>query len=211
MSPTGVHILVRIVEAGIEAFAQEGAAASTLEIARKAGVAESTIFRRFQTKDNFFQECFRTATSRSLDPVRFRALLHPETRAGKHEFSQTVQAALREWYLNMLTTDARLVLFTSLSRSRQWYALGAKRVTQIAAILAERIAQERHRRRTQGADAKMAAANIITNLLYRRSISTSSQKRDEQIVESCIRQWMFGLFPAMTEMPYHQASEQHGG
>ncbi len=42
---------VRILEAAIEIFAEKGfAAASTSEIAQKAGVAEGTIFRHYKTK-----------------------------------------------------------------------------------------------------------------------------------------------------------------
>src|SRR5215469_14329301 len=142
MSPIGVSTLVRVLEAGIEIFAQDGPfAAGTLDIAEKAGVAESTIFRRFETKDNLFRECFRTAIARSLDPAQFRALISPE-RADAEGFAKTVQLAMQRWYASMPVNAARLVLFTSLSNSSEWRALGSERINQIIAILAERIEAE---------------------------------------------------------------------
>lgn len=192
--------LLRIVEAGIELFAQNGpSAAGTLEIAEKAGVAECTIFRRFESKDNLVQECIRTSVGRSLDPSHFRDLIHAETADVGHSFASAVQAAVRRWYSSMSVTAARLVLFTSLSSSKRWRNLGTERVNQIIAMLAERIEQEGRRRRTRNLDAKAAATTLITTLLYRKSTSTSTHERNVTTADTCIRQWLLGLFPQATE------------
>ncbi|MFP8466375.1 TetR/AcrR family transcriptional regulator [Klebsiella grimontii] len=49
-----------LLEAATAAFAQSGIAASTSAIARSAGVAESTLFRYFATKDDLLNELYLT-------------------------------------------------------------------------------------------------------------------------------------------------------
>lgn len=44
----------QILKAAREVFLEEGPEASTLEIARRAGVSEGSIFKRFKTKENLF-------------------------------------------------------------------------------------------------------------------------------------------------------------
>lgn len=196
MHPDAASTLARILEAGIEAFSREGPShAATLEIAQEAGVAESTIFRRFDNKDNLFRECFRATISRSLDPARFRALITttPESAGDKGEFSRIVTAAVKRWYGSMPIPAARLVLFTSLSSSKRWRSLGSERISQIITILAEKIEQEGQRQRTPDLDARTAAVSLIRSLLFLRS--TRSNSRNEATADTCIRQWIFGLFP----------------
>ena len=192
MSPIGVSTLVRVLEAGIEVFAHDGPfAGGTLEIAEKAGVAESTIFRRFDTKENLFRECFRTAIARSLDPAQFRALIAPE--GAEDRFARTVQMAVQRWYASMPVNAARLVLFTSLSHSSEWRALGSERVGEIMRILAERVEQEARRRHIRNLDANAAASSLVSSLLYLKSTRASARERDQRTAETFIRQWMFGL------------------
>lgn len=195
MSPRGISTLVRIVEAGIEVFAQDGPfAAGTLDIAHKAGVAESTIFRRFDTKDNFFDECFRTAIGRTLDPLQFRALICVDTPDAGHGFANIVRAAVKRWYSSVPVATARLALFTFLSSSKR-PCMEAERINQITAILAETIEREGRKRQRQSLDAKIAANSLIVNLLYRKSLGKSNHRRDETAVDTCIWQWMYGVFP----------------
>jgi AcrR family transcriptional regulator len=42
----------RLIDAAVEVFAERGLEASTAEIARRAGVGQGTVFRRFPTKDD---------------------------------------------------------------------------------------------------------------------------------------------------------------
>ena len=42
----------RLLDAAVEVFAEQGLEASTAEIARRAGVGQGTVFRRFPTKDD---------------------------------------------------------------------------------------------------------------------------------------------------------------
>lgn len=188
--------LTRILEAGIEVFAQAGPlAGGTLEIAKKAGVAESTIFRRFENKENLFRECFRTSLARSLDPSQFRSLIWTQAAETKDGFAQMISIAMKRWYESMPVAAARLVLFTSLLRNRQWHNLGTDRINEIVAALAERVAQEAGKRSLHSPDAKLAATSLIANLLYHRSIAPSGHKYKSSMVDTCIQQWLFGIFP----------------
>lgn len=194
MSPIGVRTLIKVLESGIEIFAQDGLyAAGTLDIAKKAGVAESTIFRRFETKDNLFNQCFHAVMNRSLDPVQFRALLFEKTKEHR-TFTATVMAAVQRWYVSMPVAAARLVLFTTLSSNGQLRSLGSQQINQIISILAERIGVEARTRHTRNLDATAAASSLIFNLLYLKSTRASAKERDQRTAETFIRQWMFGLF-----------------
>lgn len=195
MSPIGVGTLIKVLEAGIDIFAEDGLfAAGTLAIAKKAEVAESTIFRKFETKENLFLECFRTAISRSLDPAQFHALLFE--KAEKQEFASVVMAAVKRWYSSLPVTAARLLLFTSLSSSEQWRRLGSERINQIVAALAERIEMEGRKQHARNLDAHAAATSLISSLLYLKSTRSGAKDREQRTAETFIRQWMFGLFPA---------------
>lgn len=46
----------RIVEAAREVFLEQGFSATTAEIARRAGISEGTLFKRFASKEDIFEE-----------------------------------------------------------------------------------------------------------------------------------------------------------
>jgi len=46
-----------ILDAAREVFMEDGMQGTTAEIARRAGVSEGTVFRRFATKETLFFEC----------------------------------------------------------------------------------------------------------------------------------------------------------
>ncbi len=56
-----------LLDAAREVFLREGAAASTAEIARGAGVSEGLIFKRFATKDALFRQCFDISRAGTID------------------------------------------------------------------------------------------------------------------------------------------------
>lgn len=65
----------RIVRAAIEVIAERGfRGASTAEIARRAGVAEGTIFRHFKTKQLLLTHILEPFVERILAPIAFRDL-----------------------------------------------------------------------------------------------------------------------------------------
>src|SRR3989442_10149044 len=61
----------RLVHAALGLFSTRGyAATTTAEIARKAGVAEGTIYRHFQSKQHLLNELYRGAARWALRLVR---------------------------------------------------------------------------------------------------------------------------------------------
>ncbi|MFC7392689.1 TetR/AcrR family transcriptional regulator [Scopulibacillus cellulosilyticus] len=81
----------RIVKAAIETFAEKGySATSTNEIARKAGVAEGTIFRHYKTKKDLLIAIVAPVMSRLVAPFIIRDL--NKVLDKKHE---TFEAFLR--------------------------------------------------------------------------------------------------------------------
>ena len=68
----------RLLDAAVEVFAEHGLEASTAEIARRAGVGQGTVFRRFPTKDDLVAaivvdrlgEITDTASTLLADPPR---------------------------------------------------------------------------------------------------------------------------------------------
>lgn len=56
-----------LLDTARDVFLREGAAVSTAEIARMAGVSEGLIFKRFATKDSLFRQCFDISRFGILD------------------------------------------------------------------------------------------------------------------------------------------------
>lgn len=58
---------VLILDASLEVFTEKGyTLATTLEISKRAGVSEMTLFRHFQTKNNLFIESIKQAIGESI-------------------------------------------------------------------------------------------------------------------------------------------------
>ncbi|PCC75791.1 transcriptional regulator, TetR family [Nannocystis exedens] len=73
--PEPVRGVERIVRAAIEVIAERGfRGAATSEIARRAGVAEGTIFRHFKTKQLLLDHILEPFVERVLAPIAFRDL-----------------------------------------------------------------------------------------------------------------------------------------
>ncbi|WP_052488047.1 TetR/AcrR family transcriptional regulator [Gordoniibacillus kamchatkensis] len=73
---------IRILQAAVETFSEKGyASASTSEIAKKAGVAEGTIFRHFKTKNDLLLSIVTPMISKIIAPLMmkdFLKVLHTE-------------------------------------------------------------------------------------------------------------------------------------
>lgn len=64
---------IRIIEAAVESFAQKGySATSTSEIAKRAGVAEGTIFRHYKTKKELFLSIVTPVIAKFVAPFVLR-------------------------------------------------------------------------------------------------------------------------------------------
>jgi len=191
MNP-GIASLIKIVEAGIEVFSQEGfSGAGTLQIAAKAGVAESTIFRKFRTKEDLYRECLRTALSRSLDPTQFQTLIFNDS--GESGLSDALLTGVKHWYTRLSVPAARLVLYASLSKNQEWRTLAWERTERIIGVLSERIERNARSRRNNRLDPNAAATSLIATLLYIKSVRSRVRNRDPQLVEIVFRQWLHGV------------------
>ena len=60
---------VRILEAAEQVFSEQGASASTEEVARRAGVAIGTVFRHFPAKDDLLRAIMKALLQRLTDEV----------------------------------------------------------------------------------------------------------------------------------------------
>lgn len=77
----------RLIRAALELFTSRGYHdTTTAEIAKKAGVAEGTIYRHFRSKQQFLNELYRAA-------LRWAAKLVPDADAGRDARAQLEQLA----------------------------------------------------------------------------------------------------------------------
>lgn len=75
----------RLLEVAREVFLEQGIRATTAEVARRAGVAEGTLFHRFKSKDALFRAAMR------FDPDAIPMMLQSlATRAGQGELRSTL-------------------------------------------------------------------------------------------------------------------------
>jgi len=85
----------QIVEAAIVCFAERGfEATSTAEIAARAGVAEATIFRHFNSKKELLVRLIRPVTGRLLVPAALDELKEFQAEAGG-DFRRLAKAVMR--------------------------------------------------------------------------------------------------------------------
>jgi AcrR family transcriptional regulator len=96
----------QILRAAQQVFLQKGIRATTAEVARRAGVAEGSIFKRWPTK----QELFHAAMRAELEEPEWLALLH---RSG----AQDLQRTLYEVGLEALRFMQRLLPLMMMSWS----------------------------------------------------------------------------------------------
>jgi AcrR family transcriptional regulator len=94
----------RILAAADEVFAENGPAASTEQIATRAGVASGTIFRHFPTKQALLQAIMKDLLQRLIDEAdALAADGDPETALSEF-FTRTVeQAARKHTVIDLLT------------------------------------------------------------------------------------------------------------
>jgi AcrR family transcriptional regulator len=75
----------RIIEAAAEVFAEQGLDASTAEIARRAGVGEATVFRRFPQKEDLIDAVLEQRMSESLE-LMAEFVADPDPERGVERF-----------------------------------------------------------------------------------------------------------------------------
>ncbi|MBO8172991.1 MAG: TetR/AcrR family transcriptional regulator [Bacillaceae bacterium] len=87
---------VKILEAAIEMFSEKGyAATSTSEIARKAGVAEGTIFRHYKTKKDLLMAIVTPVLTRVVAPFLARDFAQKVFEDDYQSYENFIRALIR--------------------------------------------------------------------------------------------------------------------
>ncbi len=90
-----------ILKASLEVFSEKGyQSATTLEISRKAGVSEMTLFRHFQTKNNLFIDTIKEAIGSSI--------IDDQTMNLDEDLRKFIQTLLHEKML-MISNHSKLI------------------------------------------------------------------------------------------------------
>jgi AcrR family transcriptional regulator len=92
----------RVLAAAEELFAEQGARAQLLDIARRAGVGAGTVHRHFPTKEALFAEVIATRTTELLD----QAATLPAGRSPAQAFFTFWTLALEQAHRNAALCDA---------------------------------------------------------------------------------------------------------
>jgi AcrR family transcriptional regulator len=137
----------RILAAAGEVFAEQGASASTEEVARRAGVAIGTVFRHFPTKDDLLRAILKDLLGRLSEQVALLGADGDPASALFEFFAGMVgQAAAKKTVIDLLAetgTDVRVAesagalrdgIGTLLTRAQQAGAVRAD--VQIAEVMA---------------------------------------------------------------------------
>src|SRR5580765_8506896 len=109
--------LESILEAAAEAFAEEGQEACVADIAKRAGVGQATIFRRFETKDDLIVAVF-------------------ERRIG--QIHEAARAGLRKRSAWDGLTGFMAVATELLARDRGFFQANAQRLIDLPHIKAQK-------------------------------------------------------------------------
>jgi AcrR family transcriptional regulator len=90
---------IKILEAAIEMFAEKGyAATSTSEIAKKAGVAEGTIFRHYKTKKDLLLAIVTPTLFQSVAPFLAKEFVKEVFESQYQSYEDFVRALLKNRY-----------------------------------------------------------------------------------------------------------------
>jgi AcrR family transcriptional regulator len=137
----------RILAAAAEVFAEQGASASTEEVARRAGVAIGTVFRHFPAKDDLLRAIMKDLLQQLTGQVERHAAQGDPATALFGFFTSTVeQAAAKKTVIDLLAatgTDVQVAaaiqalqngIGTLLARAQQAGAVRAD--VQTAEVMA---------------------------------------------------------------------------
>ncbi|MER6299267.1 helix-turn-helix domain-containing protein [Kitasatospora sp. NPDC001539] len=93
----------RILTAARAAFAEDGLETPLEDIAKRAGVAPATLYRRFPSRDDLLVAIWEQRFQEELDPALTAAADHPDPWAA---FVDVVAAAMRMWSVEQDSLEA---------------------------------------------------------------------------------------------------------
>lgn len=196
---------IKIIEAAAEIFSSKGyAAASTSEIAQKAGVAEGTIFRHYKTKKDLLLSIVIPLMTKLIAPLFLRDFinqLHPD-----HEHFEDF---LRAVIVNRLDFARKNlpVIKIMLQEIPFHPELKAQFIDNVASKVLEHFQAVVRHYQQQGqiipipplSAIRLAASTIIGFILFRVLLAPEHDWNDEQEIELTVDFIMHGLTPRTTE------------
>ncbi len=181
----------QIVDAAREVFLEQGFSATTAEIARRAGVSEGTLFKRFSTKEDLFAETIGLSEGRGW---------HKELTNLIGQGDPCENLKRLAW---MIVRMARIILPPLMVMWSRGHAPGSKLkpdrdpvgedIAAIAAYLRAEVALGRLR----GVDCEVAADALIGALTshVHRELMLGPGIDTNQYVERLLDAWWTGLAP----------------
>jgi AcrR family transcriptional regulator len=111
----------RILAAAEQVFTEQGASASTEEVARRAGVAIGTVFRHFPTKDDLLRAIMKDLLQRLADEAAALADQGDASVALFTFFSRMVeQAAAKKIVIDLLARDGTEIQVTQAAQGLRY-------------------------------------------------------------------------------------------
>jgi AcrR family transcriptional regulator len=153
-----------IVDAALSVFAESGFAAARLEdIARRAGVAKSSLYLYFETKEELFRAVVHSAISPNIGAIKTAA------EAFDGPFKELAPMLLYRAALSMTSSHVPAVAKMVIGESRNFPDLARiwhdDVVSQVLAILSAIIARGQARGEVKAGDPRLYAFSLVGPLL----------------------------------------------
>ncbi|WP_161880321.1 TetR/AcrR family transcriptional regulator [Deinococcus alpinitundrae] len=181
----------QIVDAAREVFLEQGFSATTAEIARRAGVSEGTLFKRFSTKEDLFAETIGLSEGRSW---------HKEITdlVGQGELCDNLKRLAR-----LIVHTARIILPPLMVMWSRGHAPGSHPrperdpVAEDSAAIAAYLRAEITLGRLREMDCEVVADALLGALTshVHRELMLGPGIDTEQYVEHLLDAWWTGLAP----------------
>ena len=187
----------QIVDAAREVFLEQGFSATTAEIARRAGVSEGTLFKRFATKEDLFAETIGLTQAREWHKEISGLVGQGDLRANLKRLA---------W---LIVNTARLILPPLMLMWSRGHAPGSKikpqrdPVGEDIAAIAGYLRAEVALGRLCPVDCEVVADALIGALTshVHRELMLGSSPGSERYVEKLLDAWWSGLQPPPNSPP----------
>ena len=190
---------IKVLAAAVEVFSEKGfAAASTSEIAQKAGVAEGTIFRHYKTKKDLLLSIVAPMMTKLLAPFVLRDFVKvldvPHTR-----FEDFVRAVIKnriefaKKHLPVLKILVQEIPFHPELREQFKEHVAKKVLERVVPIIERYQAAGQIVRLPPLSVIRLTASTVIGFLFARYFLAPESDWDDEAEIETTIRFIMRGL------------------
>lgn len=192
---------IKILQAAVETFAEKGySAASTSEIAQKAGVAEGTIFRHYKTKKDLLLSIVAPMMSKLVAPFVLRDF--NKVLDSEYEHFEDFLRAVMKNRLEFVIKNAPVIkiMLHEIPFHKELQEQFKKQLFPRIALRIEQIVlhfQERGEliQLPPFTLMRMSASVIIGYILFRSFILADNEWNDELEIEQAVQFIMHGLTP----------------